>query len=70
MSELEKDNDLVAGFEFDELLAAVLREKGLLIPVSIQEVERAEAEIDEESIELPESLKDPLAFLSAEKGTA
>jgi len=63
MSESEKDIETLAGFEFDELLDAVLRERGLMIPVSVQDVKRAEAEIDEQSVRLPESLEDPFAFL-------
>lgn len=63
MSESEKD-ETFAGFEFDDLLAATLRKKGLMIPVSVQEVEKAEAEIDEQTVRLPESLEDPFTFLN------
>src|SRR5436305_14293184 len=51
--------------QLEELLHEAMVCLGWLIPATPAGVARAEAEIDEESIELPESLLDPYAILDA-----
>jgi hypothetical protein len=51
--------------QLDELMREAMVCLGWLIPTTPEAVARAEAELDEESIELPESLQDPYVLLDA-----
>lgn len=66
-SQKERNSDTIAGVAVDDLLDTILRQKGLTIPTTPDEVALAEAEIDEENVHLPESLQNPLAFLHKER---
>lgn len=47
----------------DRLIYEAFCEKGAFVPQTPEQVARAEAEFDEESVELPNSLRDPLSIL-------
>ncbi len=49
--------------EAETLVYEAFRRSGALLPQTLEEVEAAEAEMDEERIELPLSLRDPMAIL-------
>lgn len=55
---------------FYALLRAAMVRKGLLMPTTEEEVERAEKEMEGIEIELPESLKDPQKILDRCLGVA
>ncbi len=64
MNSEKRPNRSLNGVDSDDLVASILREKGVTIPTSDEEVAQAESEIDEDSVELPASLRDPKTFLS------
>lgn len=47
----------------DRLIYEAFCANGAFVPQTPEEVARAEADFDEESVELPDSLRDPLAIL-------
>lgn len=44
----------IAGVKLDKLVETALRESDLMIPVTVEEVARAEAELDEDKVDVPE----------------
>ena len=66
---MRKRQDILgmADEDFDRLIHMTLRMRGLLMPISIEDVAQAEAEIESNDIQLPESLRDPLSFLNSSR---
>ena len=52
-------SDVIDGFQFEDLISAAIAHKGLTIPVTVEQVEREEAEQAENPVELPKSLREP-----------
>jgi hypothetical protein len=59
----KKDAPELTELEADALVYEAFRRSGAFLPQTPEEVQAAEAEIDEERIELPLSLRDPMAIL-------
>src|SRR5260221_234960 len=55
--------------DVDRLLYEALRREGKFVPQSPEEVAEAEAVTDEKAVELPASLRDPLAILKWKRPT-
>ena len=49
--------------ELEGLVYEAFRRAGTFVPQTPEEVEAAEAEMDEPAVELPPSLRDPMAIL-------
>jgi len=60
---MEDMNRNCEDIDLDKLVHDAMKNDGLLLPTTKEEVEREEARQEEETISIPESLKDPFKIL-------
>ena len=63
MSKEYREDSIQADAEFERLVYQALKACGWLLPETVEEVRRAETELEGHKVELPETLRDPFRLL-------